>query len=146
MKTDTLWGDDAHPSANGTDADSVNEPKRTAARRSPLPPAHHNAPPGTSDATARWIAPYTGPMRERVFAFIRSRGPDGATDDEGEAELALKPQSYTPRRGELVTDGRVIDSGRKRPTASGCPAAVWIAVEHDERPTKPERGSEHGDE
>lgn len=134
--TDTSWGDDARPSANGTNAGKVKS-QSTDARRSPLPPAHHNAPPGTSDAAARWVAPFTPNMRERVYAFILDRGQDGATDDEGEAALGIKPQSYTPRRGELVADGRVVDSGRRRKTTSGTPAAVWIAAERAPTSTDP---------
>lgn len=117
-------------------------PKRTAWRSSPLPPAHRNAPPGTSDAAARWVAPFTGTMRERVYAYIAACGSNGATDDEGETALGIRPQSYTPRRGELVNAGRVVDSGRRRPTASGSPAAVWIAVEHDQSPATAEGGAE----
>ena len=79
-------------------------------------------------------------MRERVYAFIRDRGPLGATDDEGERALAMRPQSYTPRRGELAKAGRIAMTGEKRPTASGCMAAVWVASEHAEPSTAPTTG------
>ncbi len=136
--TEPRWND-APPPGNGSRVGRLDNGKNTSP---PLPPAHHNAPPGTSDAAARWIAPYTGPMRERVYAFIRDRGPLGATDDEGEATLGMKPQSYTPRRGELAKAGRIVMTGDKRPTASGCKAAVWIASEHAEPSTDPTEGGD----
>lgn len=135
-----LWNEYAPPSGNEERVGKVNETKRNTL---PTPPAHHNAPPGTSDAAARSIAPLTGTLRERVLAFIRDRGPDGATDDEGEQALDLRPQTYTPRRGELVQLGCVIDSGRRRPTASGRSAAVWIVPEHDQRDGRLGKGGDH---
>jgi hypothetical protein len=106
--------------------------------RLPLtPPAHDNAPEGTSEVAADRIAGYAGTLRERVYAFIASRGADGATDDEGEAALGIKCQTYTPRRGELVLLGLVVDSGRRRKTASNRPAAVWIATNQAPKPATP---------
>ncbi len=92
------------------------------------PPSRHNAPAGTSHVAADRIAGKSPGLRGRVLDFIVARGSYGATDDEGEAALGIKPQSYTPRRGELVKLGRVMDSGRRRMTESGCPAAVWVAT------------------
>lgn len=92
----------------------------------PFPPARRNAPAGTSDVAAVEIAPHTPTMRDRILAFIRSRGAHGATDDEAEAALGIKPQSYTPRRGELVKLGLIRDTGERRPTSSGKPAAVYV--------------------
>lgn len=98
----------------------------------PDPPAHHNAPCGTSDVAARRIAGHAPTQRSRVLMLIYSRGAEGLTDDEGEAALAMRPQSYTPRRRELVQLGQVVDSGRRRRTESGRPAAVWIAADFAE--------------
>ncbi len=97
-------------------------------------PAHHNAPPGTSDAAARRIEDFVPTLQQRVHNFIRDRGPHGATDDEGESALGIKPQTYTPRRGQLVKLGLIVASGERRKTESGCPAAVWVTPEH--APTK----------
>jgi len=94
------------------------------------PKAHHRAPPGTSEVAAKRIAGYARTQRECILALIRERGEDGLTDDEGEAELGIKPQSYTPRRGELVEIGCIVDSRRRRLTASGRPAAVWVTPNH----------------
>lgn len=93
-------------------------------------PAHHSAPGGTSEVTARSMVEQAAPQRDRVFEPIRSRGPIAQTDAEGEAAVGMKPQSYTPRRGELVRLGLVIDSGQRRATASNRPAAVWLVREH----------------
>lgn len=120
-------GNDAAPSGNGAGANGPNTPPDLT--RLPLsPPAPHNAPAGTSSIAARRIAGHTPKLRARVLAYIVGRGADGATDDEGEAALGIKPQTYTPRRGELVALGLVVDSTRRRKTGSGRPAAVWIAA------------------
>jgi hypothetical protein len=110
--------------------------------RLPLtPPARHNAPAGTSGVAADRIAGHAKDLRARVLAFIVGQGPHGATDDEGEAFLGIKPQTYTPRRGELVALGLVVDSGRRRNTASGRPAAVWVTPNHVHPSPKPEGGA-----
>lgn len=131
--------DDAAPLAGGA---GVNRPNTSPdPTRLPLtPPARHNAPAGTSDVAADRIAGHAKDLRARVLAFIVEQGPHGATDDEGEAALGIKPQTYTPRRGELVALRLVVDSGRRRPTASGRPAAVWVLSEFapkTEGPVKP---------
>lgn len=100
------------------------------------PPAHRNAPPGTSAVAAQRIAGHAGTQRGRILDLIAAQGPHGLTDDEGEAALGIRPQSYTPRRGELVALGLVVDSGVRRSTESGRPAAVWVAAEHG----RPARG------
>lgn len=96
----------------------------------PDPPAHHNAPPGTSDAAANHIAPRAGTLRGMVLDFIRSRGVEGATDQEIQTSLGLSSNTENPRRLELVQAELVVASGRQRPTRSGCRATVWIATEY----------------
>ncbi len=131
MKGPLLPFKDAAPLAGRAGVnDSNSHPDRTSACAHMKPPSHHHAPAGTSSVAAARIGPQVRTQRERVRAFIASRGPEGATDDEGEAALAMRPQSYTPRRRELVKLGLVVDSGRRRATASGRPAAVWVAARH----------------
>jgi hypothetical protein len=101
----------------------------THPQHNPAPPYRKNSPPGTSDRAALMIAQFTPTLRDRILATIRDRGPVGLTDDEGEAILSIIAQTYTPRRGELVRAGKVRDSGERRPTSSGRPAAVWVSVE-----------------
>jgi hypothetical protein len=133
---------DAAPLAGGAGVTNHEEhPKPTAASVRLRAPARRNAPTGTSEPAARRIEGGAGTLRERILGYLRGRGPDGATDDEAETALCIKPQTYTPRRHELVTLGLVIDSGRRRRTASGRHAAVWIAAEHADRP---EAGAEGG--
>ncbi len=125
--------DEAAPLAGGA---GVNGPSYAHKfTRLPLtPPARHNAPAGTSGVAAGRIAGHAKDLRARVLAFIVEQGPHGATDDEGEAVLGIKPQTYTPRRGELVALRLVVDSGRRRNTASGRPAAVWVTPNHAPKP------------
>lgn len=132
--------DDAPRSGNsGASADDQTSEHRT---RLPLtPPARHNAPAGTSSVAADRIAGHTKNLRARVLGFIVAQGPHGATDDEGESVLGIKPQTYTPRRGELVALGLVVDSGRRRNTASGRPAAVWVTPNHAPPTPTPEGGA-----
>lgn len=93
------------------------------------PPSNHNAPRGTSRTGAKRIASAAPTLRAQVLAYIASRGDFGATDEEGEDATGLKPQTYTPRRWELVHAGSVRDSGKRRKTKSGSSAAVWVVVE-----------------
>lgn len=126
---------DAAPSGNGASANLSNtSPDSTLVRLPLTPPARHNAPAGTSGVAADRIAGHAKDLRARVLAFIVGQGPHGATDDEGEAALGIKCQTYTPRRGELVALGLVVDSGRRRNTASGRPAAVWVTPNHAPKP------------
>lgn len=120
---------DAAPLAGGAgvnDRNSHLDPTRLPL----IPPVWHDMPPETSGVAADRIVGHAKDLRARVLAFIVEQGPHGATDDEGEAALSIKPQTYTPRRGELVALGLVVDSGRRRNTASGRPAAVWVTSNH----------------
>lgn len=111
--------------ASVSDAEkSCKQIKSTRSRRCSLPPYSKNAPIGTSEVVAARIATFSPNQRERVFAAILSAGACGLTDEEGETFIGIKTQSYTPRRGELVRDGLTRDTGDRRKTQSGCPAAV----------------------
>jgi hypothetical protein len=67
-------------------------------------------------------------MRARVLWYIRQCGEKGATDDQCQRWLDMNPSTQRPRRIKLVSDGLVRDSGRKRETASGAMAVVWVAA------------------
>ncbi|MEO1584199.1 MAG: hypothetical protein AAFR96_06465 [Planctomycetota bacterium] len=99
----------------------------------PQPPAHRHAPHGTSEVAARMIRHRAPGQRARVLAAIRAAGSEGLTDDEGERQTGLKPQSYTPRRNELAKAGLIRDTGTRRPTESGRPAAVWVTTDDGEQ-------------
>lgn len=121
------WGskNDAAPEATGAGVKVLKvQPKDTTKPLSP--PAHHAAPFGTSSVAAKQAAPRCPSARSRLLKEFERAGSYGLTDEEGESALDLKSQSYTPRRRELVQLGLVIDSGQRRHTTSGRPAAVWI--------------------
>ncbi|MEO1511902.1 MAG: hypothetical protein AAFU70_07520 [Planctomycetota bacterium] len=105
------------------------------------PKAHHRAPRGTSEVAAKLIADHALTQRDRILTLIRASGAEGVTDDEGEAELGIKSQSYTPRRGELVAMGFIVDSRRRRLSVSGRPAAVWVTPNHAPPRDEPDGGA-----
>lgn len=124
---DTPPGNDAAPSGNGASANRPNtSPEST---RLPLtPPAWHNAPPGTSGVAADRIAGLAAKQRADVLAVIVNAGAFGATDAEIETATGIRAQSVSPRRGELRTQGVIVDSARRRPTPRGRQAVVWVAA------------------
>jgi hypothetical protein len=91
----------------------------------PRPPAQRHSE--TSKAAALSIEPAAGSMRRRVLDFLRAAGPHGATDEQIQEVLSMAQNTERPRRIELVTGGFVFDSNRRRPTASGRNAVIWVA-------------------
>ena len=85
----------------------------------------------------------TGPKRRKdVYAFILSRGEEGATDDEVIQQLGIPHASMAGTRHDLEKLGAVLGTDRNRPTVSGNLAEVWVAkpgVRVDKRPPKTER-------
>lgn len=79
----------------------------------------------TSRAAALRAYPRSGTQRERVLMLLKNLL-DGLTDDELSAALDLSPNTVRPRRVELVAGGWVKDSGRRRNSAGGSPAVVWV--------------------
>lgn len=74
-------------------------------------------------------------MKGLVFAFLVGRGADGATDQEMQLGLGLHANSQAPRRVDLVREGVVVNTGKRRKTSSGHTAIVW-AVRPDEKPSR----------
>ncbi|MEM7754873.1 MAG: hypothetical protein AAF297_04460 [Planctomycetota bacterium] len=121
----------------------MSEPKGAARRASrahekaklvstPLP-SHHKAPRGTSRPATRRVATYAASLGSRILNFIRSRSSYGATDAELYAHFRLNGEStIRPRRIALRDRGAIIDSGKRRKTAKGNAATVWIAAEFAE--------------
>lgn len=60
-----------------------------------------------SRAGAEEIRPKAPSLRERVYQFISGQGDYGATDQEGQAALSMKGNTYRPRRWELFHAERV---------------------------------------
>ena len=100
------------------------------------PPAHQNAPPGTSEVAARHVSHSAASLRAKVREYLRGRGPYGATDEEMQAALRMDPNTQRPRRWELVNAGEVVDSNRRRKTHANRPAAVWV-LKNDNEGTQP---------
>ena len=91
----------------------------------PEPPYQQHSE--TSRAAAEAIEPDVSTLRGKVFAFIRGRGTEGATDDEVQVALNMNPSTERPRRIELWNMGLVSRTDRTRPTRSSRQAHVWIA-------------------
>lgn len=85
----------------------------------------HGAPV-TQRQAAILVYPATGTQRRDVLDCIAGSGERGCTDEEVQQKLAMRVQTETPRRNELVDDGWIEDSGRTRPTTSGREATVWV--------------------
>ena len=81
--------------------------------------------PDTSKQAAQRIEPASGTQRQHVLTAVTATYPGGMTDEELQGELEMNPSSQRPRRGELVEQGWVEDSGQRRKTASGADAIVW---------------------
>lgn len=65
--------------------------------------------------------------QEFVLKMIREAGDHGMTCDELSEKLGRGENVYSGRFTELKIAGKIEQIG-KRPTRSGCPAAVWRAV------------------
>ena len=75
------------------------------------------------------VEAHIGSINRAVYAYIESRGVDGATDQEIESVTHIDGNSVRPSRGSLVKMRLVIDSGRTRPNAKGNNCIVWMAVD-----------------
>ena len=64
-------------------------------------------------------------MRARLFEGLLNWGP--MTDEQMIERLDLGPNSVRGRRGELVRDGLVVDTGRRGRTRAGNSATIWRA-------------------
>lgn len=84
----------------------------------------------TSAEAAERAEPRAGTDRALVLRAIRVglMTAEGMTDDEIQSCLDMNPSTVRPRRVELVRDGLVEDSGKRRKTRSGRLATVWRAV------------------
>jgi hypothetical protein len=89
------------------------------------PPARAGDP-DTSHAAGASHGEHRARIRRDVLA-VHQRHPDGLTDDQLAQHLPDDhPPSLVKRRGELVRDGALIDSGRRQLTRRGSAAIVWV--------------------
>ena len=96
-------------------------------RQTQRPPAHRDS--DTSSGAADRAAPRAPSRRELLLSMIRGAGSRGATIDELQQATGLLTQSVCPVVDVLKREGRIIDSGQRRPTRTGTPAKVWIVKE-----------------
>ncbi len=82
----------------------------------------------TSEVAARMAAGFRVNVENRVYAYLRDRGKDGATDQEIQDDLGLEGNSERPARRQMEKDKRVRRTTRWRYTRSRRPAIVWVAV------------------
>jgi hypothetical protein len=81
----------------------------------------------TSIDAYKTLGPGASTQAAKILELIIRSGAHGVTDDEGEAELGIRVQSYTARRNGLAKIGLIRDSGGTRLTPAGRAAIVWIA-------------------
>lgn len=82
----------------------------------------------TSRAAAEAIKPKRASQAERILAFLRERGDEGATIEEISLALKIKESSVCARLGwDLIKVGAVEQAERERLTTSGLPAKVCLA-------------------
>lgn len=104
------------------------EPEQVRAAGDPHIYLPANPRPTQVEAAAKAL-PMSVVQRRRVFEAIRRAGRAGLTDQEIQRELGLDGNTERPRRGELERAGQIVESGEKRPTASGGQAIVWVIAE-----------------
>lgn len=66
--------------------------------------------------------------RDALLGAVRAAA-QGLTADEAEQMIGGGHQNVSARMHDLVADGLVVDSGKKRRTRTGRPATVWAAAD-----------------
>jgi hypothetical protein len=89
--------------------------------------------PATEREAAVAVFPRSGTSRWQVLLEIERAGDTGRSDYELACETGLRLYTAAPRRNELLNDGWIQDSGRRRPTDSGALAVVWILTANGRR-------------
>ena len=98
-----------------------------------LPP--HRIGHDTQTAAAARVCSEAPSMRSRIYADICSQGRCGRTNDEIAASLGMLIQTVCGRVRELQGSEfaglprRIVDSGMRRKTRTGCSAIVWVATQ-----------------
>ena len=89
--------------------------------------ARNHGPLFASVEAAKRAAPRASGDRLRILRALADHG--CMTDEAIQVTLDMNPSTERPRRGELVDDGCVRDSGRMGRTRSGCRAVLWEITE-----------------
>lgn len=86
-----------------------------------------NLAPETSKQAALALFPRSGTQRRSVLDLIARTG--GVIDEQGEAALGLRHQSYGARRWELCLGGWIEATAERIETVGGGSAIVWRLTE-----------------
>lgn len=81
--------------------------------------------PETAHEAANANQEIRGEQRRRVYEYLKSCGPNGATDYEISVACGILRTSAGKRRKEIQDLGYVIDPGTRRQTDSNSSAIVW---------------------
>lgn len=92
----------------------------------PHVPGHQDT--DTSREAAESVEGVAGKIRRMVLRAIVNAGPRGLTTNECADLLQIDKGTVQPRTSELRLLGKIEDSRRRRPNASGRQAIVWIAA------------------
>ncbi len=96
-------------------------------------PAQQHSPTSQEAAAAMDQSGRLNALRRSVLDFVLLMGEEGATDEEIQVSIPMKPNTERPRRVELVRAGLIRDSGKKRKGTSGHQAVVWVAIPQKEK-------------
>lgn len=91
--------------------------------------APEHGAPETQRLAAISVYAKSGTQRRQVLDLIAASSDRGRTDEELESILRGRHQAVSARRNELVRDGWIVDSGRRRKTTSGRLAVVWVLTD-----------------
>jgi len=89
----------------------------------------HQVHSETSREAAAHVAPTFGRSVRKVFAAFVRADKVGWTDEEAANYLNMTGNSYRPCRVDLMDQGLVHDSGRRRKTAANRNAVVWVLTD-----------------
>jgi hypothetical protein len=85
--------------------------------------------PDTSHQAAAVASLSAGAIRIRIYELVKAAGDDGMTVDQIRALMPpMAPSTLSARASDLIRDGYLIDSGRRRATRSGTKARVLVAA------------------
>ena len=102
-------------------------PKCQEVRRVEKPaPAQEHSDTSKSAAASVEGSPRTR-TRAAVLQAIRDAGAEGLTDEKGTEVSGIEPNTYRPRRIELMEQNLIVDSKKTRLTRSGRSATVYVA-------------------
>ncbi len=88
----------------------------------------------TSEIAARMAEGFAVNYQNRIYAFLRDCGSDGATDQQIQDDLGIDGNSERPARRQMEKDRRVKRTTRWRYTRAMRPAIVWVAIVPREKP------------